>query len=487
MAQVEVTVYFNEISQQVMSFDSKLILLKATGDATTPTKLSYYGNQTNPRNPTSEYVVTEDIDTIVSTVGCALVSTNIWPSNATESIQYAFPSAGWQITDVSGVGIPNVNSIICYRYSQYNSEDTIDTLADAANACGGGGTYTADNGLSESTATNFQFGGPVSTPATLLDERYIDAGNFGLTLTSTKATQPFNVINDGDGGAIKAIAVGVNAPAILGQADTGAGIYGTATNGTGTSGTGNVGAYGNGTIIGGNFACNGGSAALQATAGGFATGLSVSAVDGDPTRIIGNRDQNNIQPVLLLSRGGATITPTAGLGGNILMAIKASNGSNLDCNSIIWEWTDPTQATITSKFTIQGHDSGTLRTALVLSGSGLMQLSQYGAGTLTSDASGNITASSDERFKDIQGDFNTGLEGVLNLHPILFKYNEESGLETEHTYAGFSAQNVKEHIPFGTGEDSKGYLSLQDRAIMAALVNSIKELKSEIEYLKNKL
>ena len=43
--------------------------------------------------------------------------------------------------------------------------------------------------------------------------------------------------------------------------------------------------------------------------------------------------------------------------------------------------------------------------------------SSYGAGALTTDASGNITAVSDERLKDIQGKFNRGLAEILTLEP----------------------------------------------------------------------
>ena len=117
---------------------------------------------------------------------------------------------------------------------------------------------------------------------------------------------------------------------------------------------------------------------------------------------------------------------------------------------------------------------------LRISGSGGIRFNTYGAGTLVTDSSGNITASSDTRLKDVQGDFTRGLSDILNLDPILYKWNGLSGMETESTYAGFSAQNVQVAIPEAVATDSRGYLTLQDRPIIAASVNAIKELNTMV-------
>jgi parallel beta-helix repeat protein len=122
-----------------------------------------------------------------------------------------------------------------------------------------------------------------------------------------------------------------------------------------------------------------------------------------------------------------------------------------------------------------------------LAADGSTQLSKYGAGAATFDASGNITSASDERLKNIQGEFKAGLPEILKINPILYKWNKKSGLETEHTYVGFSAQEIKRLIPEAVGQDSKGYLTLNDRGITAALVNAVKEQQKEIDDLKARL
>lgn len=118
----------------------------------------------------------------------------------------------------------------------------------------------------------------------------------------------------------------------------------------------------------------------------------------------------------------------------------------------------------TSSPTAQLHTTGTVR------------FSNFGSGTLTTDASGNVSVSSDERLKDMQGRFARGLEDLKKINPILYKWNATSGLDTVELYAGFSAQNVETAIPEAIGVNPNGFLSLNDRPILAASVNAIKEL-----------
>lgn len=123
--------------------------------------------------------------------------------------------------------------------------------------------------------------------------------------------------------------------------------------------------------------------------------------------------------------------------------------------------------------TSQLHTTGTVRFA------------NFGAGAATFDASGNVSSVSDERYKNIIGKFEEGLAELKLINPIIYKWNAESHLETEHLYAGFSAQNVNKAVKLATGMTPSGHLSLQDRALLAVAVNSIKELASRVEYLEN--
>lgn len=137
----------------------------------------------------------------------------------------------------------------------------------------------------------------------------------------------------------------------------------------------------------------------------------------------------------------------------------------------------PSTSDAASFFSISG-DSANLH--LNVRGDGAIAFPTYGAGTLTTDSSGNITATSDARLKNVLGSFDRGLFSIMALHPILFKWKPESHNETESAYAGFTAQDVQSAIPEAVGHMTNGNLTLQDRPVIAALVNSVQTQQYEM-------
>ena len=123
---------------------------------------------------------------------------------------------------------------------------------------------------------------------------------------------------------------------------------------------------------------------------------------------------------------------------------------------------------------------GTTTPSAQLSTTGTVRFSNFGAGSLQTDANGNLTVSSDEKLKNIQGDFTRGLADILKINPISYKWNALSGYDTNSTYSGFSAQNIQLAIPEAVSTSSNGFLTLSDRPIIAALVNGVKELSQKI-------
>jgi len=131
-------------------------------------------------------------------------------------------------------------------------------------------------------------------------------------------------------------------------------------------------------------------------------------------------------------------------------------------------------------------------TRLAINSAGSIQFNAYGAGALTTDASGNVTAVSDERIKSNIRPFSRGLTEILAINPILHGYTEESGLDqSRDDYAGFSAQQVQTIIPEAIDKNANGMLSFSDRPVMAALVNAMKELNAnlvaQVEILSQRL
>ena len=119
----------------------------------------------------------------------------------------------------------------------------------------------------------------------------------------------------------------------------------------------------------------------------------------------------------------------------------------------------------------------------VIGNAGAVRMYAYGAGTATFDASGNISSVSDERLKTKIRPFIGGLPELLAITPIAFHYTKASGLDTENIYTGFSAQNVLAVLPTAVGEGPDGFYTLNDRALLAATVNAIHTLQSEIDEL----
>ena len=149
-------------------------------------------------------------------------------------------------------------------------------------------------------------------------------------------------------------------------------------------------------------------------------------------------------------------------------------------------------------------DSGTYTERANISlATGAVRFNAYGAGTLATDSSGNITASSDARLKDVTGTFTRGLADVLKLTPRTYRWNEKSGMDTEDENVGFIAQEVIDAVPEAVGQyrtsevevdgkktkkrEKAELLTLSDRPLIAALVNAVKELKAENDALSARI
>jgi hypothetical protein len=205
------------------------------------------------------------------------------------------------------------------------------------------------------------------------------------------------------------------------------------------------------------------------TAGTLVIGLDASA----STPAQGGTIRSGQKNQAVTDIGGSNLTVEAGGGtgagtpGDILLttANVQSSGTTIQPYS--------------TKMTLKANGNvgiGTSSPTAQLSTTGTVRFSNFGAGTLQTDANGNLSVSSDERLKNMQGSFKRGLTEIELINPILYQWKPETGYDTSSTYAGFSAQNVQAAIPEAVGQDGHGYLTLQDRPLIAAAVNAIKSL-----------
>jgi len=94
--------------------------------------------------------------------------------------------------------------------------------------------------------------------------------------------------------------------------------------------------------------------------------------------------------------------------------------------------------------------------------------------------------SSDLRLKTVLGNYERGLDEITALKPVWFRYleNNPRELSSDIEQVGFVAQDVQKIFPEAVSEAEDGYLDFNIHAINVALVNAIKELKTENEQLK---
>ena len=96
---------------------------------------------------------------------------------------------------------------------------------------------------------------------------------------------------------------------------------------------------------------------------------------------------------------------------------------------------------------------------------------------------------SDERLKNIRGQFKAGLQTLRQLQPLRYEYkpNNALGLRGEGEYVGFSAQAVQRVLPEAVSRTASGYLQINNDPILWTMLNAIKEQQQEIEQLKRQL
>ena len=95
---------------------------------------------------------------------------------------------------------------------------------------------------------------------------------------------------------------------------------------------------------------------------------------------------------------------------------------------------------------------------------------------------------SDGRLKNVNGSFASGLNQVMQLRPIRYRYKPGNGMgiRDREEHIGVVAQEIQRVIPEAVTENGKGYLLVNNDPVIWSMVNAIKEQQREIE-LQQKL
>lgn len=111
--------------------------------------------------------------------------------------------------------------------------------------------------------------------------------------------------------------------------------------------------------------------------------------------------------------------------------------------------------------------------------------------TATNGLVTQLTGTSDERLKDVDGEFSRGLAEILQIDPIRFQWNktflEHFSQEVSPPMIGVTAQAIQKIMPEAIGvekwNDESEWLTLNKDAILWALVNAVKTLAAQHQEL----
>jgi hypothetical protein len=104
-------------------------------------------------------------------------------------------------------------------------------------------------------------------------------------------------------------------------------------------------------------------------------------------------------------------------------------------------------------------------------------------GTADKPGGGSWAVFSDERLKNINGAFTSGIETVMQLQPVRYEYKSENAmnLKSAGEHIGFSAQEVQKILPEAVTTNDAGYLLVNNDPILWTMLNAIKEQQQQLD------
>jgi hypothetical protein len=233
------------------------------------------------------------------------------------------------------------------------------------------------------------------------------------------------------------------------------------------------------------------------SSGNFAIGTSTDA--GYKFQVNGqsNLDGYNLASSFQFTRAASNlVTPASGngilvfAGGNAQMRMDTANQICFDMNNGGTPHTVLTLKQNSNTVSINSPDNGlplelkyqnVASVYLGASGSALYAYSTNGGYVLLNASSVWVAASDAKRKRNFET-YSNGLSAILGLQPKL--YNMDFQEDGDEKQVGLVAQEVKDFIPKAY-EDNNNFIGLNYNAIIVTMVNAIKELKAEIDILKN--
>jgi hypothetical protein len=179
---------------------------------------------------------------------------------------------------------------------------------------------------------------------------------------------------------------------------------------------------------------------------------------------------------------GGTQTFQNAAGSKTMLVLNSANSVDLNYNNSTKFQTTNTGISVTGNVVPSGNVSGSISSHLTMG-----QISS--SGDIVAD--GDVVAynSSDIRLKDNIEVIKGSLDKIGEIRGVEFDWNDKSpGWAQERGHdVGVIAQEVQKIIPEIVIERKNGYLGVDYKRIVPLLIESIKELKQEVEILKKKV
>lgn len=185
--------------------------------------------------------------------------------------------------------------------------------------------------------------------------------------------------------------------------------------------------------------------------------------------------------VLTLGRTGASPSATQR---SVLLGFQDANNATYTAGIVASRINSTTDYKGALSFSVNQAGVNSLATRLSIAYDGVITLSGYGAGTLSTNSSGVVSAS-DGRYKTKTRAPIDALRTVLALRPTYYRWNDDSPFASEYEELGFLAQEVAAVIPEASPEpEGEALKNYHDRAIIAMLVAAVQELTARVAQLE---
>ncbi|MDX1476877.1 MAG: tail fiber domain-containing protein [Saprospiraceae bacterium] len=141
--------------------------------------------------------------------------------------------------------------------------------------------------------------------------------------------------------------------------------------------------------------------------------------------------------------------------------------------------------------------NGSLTTQMIITPGGNVGIGTVGPawrlevnGTAAKPGGGMWAATSDARLKQDVSPFTDGLEAIMDVHPVRYRYTRASGYPTDREYVGVIAQELQTVAPYMVDtvtSDDMEYLSVDGSAMIYMLVNAVQDLAEQNQRMQREL